>query len=680
MSTITNKSPAKTKSTAKKNKAVEQINAALAIATRKTATLGQLVLTDLNVRKKKSTPESIRELASTIKAVGLLQNLIVFNVEDGQLGVAAGERRTLALRHLQSLKIAADKTTPNGMVDDNYPVDVLVVSKDIARLISYTENGQHEKMHPADLLGAFRDMTAEGRSPEQIAALLGLSTLFVKKRLKLTTMAPALLDLLAQDTINLDQLAALSATDDHARQIAVWEQAQYGYSRTTPKALRESVLNNEVSAQDNPLAEFVGIEAYEAAGGETRQDLLAEAVIITDPMKLEQVAISKLNDAAAALAQLEGWAWSLGRIQAVRGWGEDEKAFRIQMAPKPALTEDELMQVAELEARIEEQQQRYDEGDGDDEELQATARTLRLQIEQIEETAAARGWAEETRSQCGVVAYLDDGVMAFQRGIMRADHIKEAEKAPRELNPDENTPEEKGLSAVLVTSLSAERTLAVSAALAQNPLVALALHTFTLARKRFGEGWHQHALHSNVDSQRYFCLKHAEAANAENSPANFKIQELHDNWLSRLPTDWEQEFSWLLSWPQQDVVALLAYCVSSGIDGVTSQLVNHRVASQLEPVEAALDFDIHAWWQPTTANYFSRINKTQIIDALDDAGLPDKAREAEKMKRKDAATFAESLLKDSGWVPTCMANSETKSIDAETSDIGAFNPFDNNAA
>ncbi|WP_242526852.1 hypothetical protein [Serratia ureilytica] len=66
MSNIESTLPAKgkttrpAKSTAKKTPLAEKIEAALAKAVRKTAMLGQLVLTDLNVRKKKSSQTSSR--------------------------------------------------------------------------------------------------------------------------------------------------------------------------------------------------------------------------------------------------------------------------------------------------------------------------------------------------------------------------------------------------------------------------------------------------------------------------------------------------------------------------------------------------------------------------------------------------------------------------------------------
>jgi ParB family chromosome partitioning protein len=95
-STVTAKSkttrPAKS---SKKNVLAEKIEAALAKTVRKTATLGQQVLTDLNVRKKRSSQVSIEGLAASIRSAGLLMNLVVFEMDDGRYGVAAGERRTL---------------------------------------------------------------------------------------------------------------------------------------------------------------------------------------------------------------------------------------------------------------------------------------------------------------------------------------------------------------------------------------------------------------------------------------------------------------------------------------------------------------------------------------------------------------------------------------------------------
>lgn len=225
-------------------------------------------------------------------------------MEDGQFGVAAGERRTLALRWLMGREDDADKTTPDGIVNAGYAVDVLIVSKEMARIISLTENSQREQMHPADQVFAFREMSAEGRAPAQIGGLLGFSTKHVQKCLRLATMAPALLDALADDKITLDQLQALSATEDHQRQCDVWINA-HGWA-AAPQHLREAVLTDEVSAKDNSQLAFVGREAYESAGGTFKFDLFTDEGFLTEPALLERLTREKLHALAQQVAESEG--------------------------------------------------------------------------------------------------------------------------------------------------------------------------------------------------------------------------------------------------------------------------------------------------------------------------------------------------------------------------------------
>jgi ParB family chromosome partitioning protein len=63
--------------------------------------LSALVKSPLNVRTIPYPPESVREMADSILAVGLIQNLVVHTLPDGLSGVAAGGRRLAALQLLQ---------------------------------------------------------------------------------------------------------------------------------------------------------------------------------------------------------------------------------------------------------------------------------------------------------------------------------------------------------------------------------------------------------------------------------------------------------------------------------------------------------------------------------------------------------------------------------------------------
>ncbi|HID3657513.1 TPA: ParB/RepB/Spo0J family partition protein [Serratia marcescens] len=669
----------KTMTKPKTNKAEPQKIAAakfvadtLADATVEILTLKQLVDTKLNARKTARTQGHIEGIANSIEGTGLLQNLVVYRMANGFYGVAAGETRRLAL----NLLMEQGRSAAGVPVTPDFPIFVKVVDEDKARAISYAENGQRSNLTPADQLENFRDMAKDGTSVEQIAAILGYRTVHVRKCLKLTTVAPSLQELLKTDQITLDQLAALGASDDHQRQIQAWENGRYYEHLRKPKALRDAVLNGEISAVGSELVDFVGLDVYQSAGGEIREDLFGESVILTNPLQLESMAIAKLQEAADAIVKKEGWAWGIGRCREARRYTDDEKTFEIPCVTT-RLTSGQQTEMDQLIAEQKLLDDMLDETGLDaDEEWEHAPRVEQIEarINEIYAVAELNNWPSEVRATAGIIAYLKDGQIQIQRGLMKVEDIKQQEKANREEIKKNTPPSEKGLSQVLVTSLSAERTLAVSAALAQNTNVAIALHTFTLARRVFDAGYF-YVLHTSVESMRSGCLSQSEEAGSASGIANLKLNEMHESWLNQFPENWSESFEWLLAWPQGDVLELLAYCISHGLDGRDSYLKDKRVGTKLDSIEKALDFQIGEWWKPTTANFFSRISKDQIVDVLYSAGESGKAKDAEGMKRKDAAEFAAAVLSETGWLPNCMApqpqaESENRA-DATTSSANA---------
>ena len=224
--------------------------------------LSRLRPSSRNVRKSGGT--SIPELAASIARVSLLQNLTVVLSADGEhYEVVAGRRRLAALKLLvKRRKLAKDHEVPCLLVPDA-----------AARTVSLTENVQREAMHPADQFEAFAALVAEGRAVEDIAADFGVTPLVVQRRLKLANVSPRLLADYRADAVTLDQLMALAITDDHAAQESAFYDAPQW--QRTPSALREHLTEREIGAS-HPLVRFVGLNAYEAAGGGTRRDLFAE--------------------------------------------------------------------------------------------------------------------------------------------------------------------------------------------------------------------------------------------------------------------------------------------------------------------------------------------------------------------------------------------------------------------
>ncbi|EHX6122357.1 ParB N-terminal domain-containing protein, partial [Salmonella enterica subsp. enterica serovar Infantis] len=135
----------------------EAVNIALRDIPVSMITVSSLVHSTQNVRKRAPDAAKLAELAESIKAVGVVQNLVAFAQPDGLLAVAAGGRRLAALQQL----LAA------GDIDNGYLVPVKVVSENMAVTLSLTENSHREDMHPADQIRAFMTLSESGKTPEQ---------------------------------------------------------------------------------------------------------------------------------------------------------------------------------------------------------------------------------------------------------------------------------------------------------------------------------------------------------------------------------------------------------------------------------------------------------------------------------------------------------------------------------
>ena len=115
-------------------------------------------------------------------------------------------------------------------------------------------------------------------------------------------------------------------------------------------------------------------------------------------------------------------------------------------------------------------------------------------------------------------------------------------------------------------------------------------------------------------------------------------------------------------------MSLMAFCTACSVDGVQTRECGHTRRSDLDGVEAALGFHLRDWWQPTKANFFGHLKKPQIIAALNEAGLSGAARDAEKMKKGDAAEHAEHHMKDNRWVPGWMCAPHPQTDTTERTD------------
>lgn len=593
--------------------------------------LSRLVKSPLNVRLIPYSVESVTSLANTIASIGLLQNLVAHDLDSGLIGVAAGGRRLAALNML----------VERGEYQPDTPVAVKRVPQELAVAASMTENGERKEMHPAEQIVGFRTLADEGKTPAQIGDLLGYSSRHVQRGLKLAHLAPVLLEALAKDEITLEKCQILALEDSQERQVDVWEQAQQVFGRSPQNyQLRNLITEQEVSIKNNKKFAFVGSDELAATGAVVRTDLFSdEDEGWIDRALLDRLTLEKLDAIAVAIQESEGWSWCAHQMDPIGNWGEDARQYQLMSEPTPVYTESEQSHIDTLTAALEDTETYDDEND------------IQQQIEDVESAASIRGWTAEQKAQSGVVVSFDGGDLTFQRGVILRGNIAQTETPQNNLA--QTSPKPKGLSSALVSSLSSERTLAVMAALVQNPAVALALHTHSMALKVFFGQYASSVLKTSMDIKRHTLLGHAPTS--EEGEANRVLEDLHNLWQSRLPENWQLDFSWLLTWEQAEVIALLAYCVGQSLDGVVCHANSGgKIGNELVSVENALEFDLRDWWQPTKENYFGRISKEQMSEALTAIGKAPQAASVLKMKKGDAAHLAAAEIAQTRWVPECL--------------------------
>ena len=618
--------------------------------------LSRLVLRPTGRNVRKTVPRmSVPQLAASIQRVGLLQNLIVIASADGEhYEVVAGGRR------LAALKLLAKK----HRIAKDWDVPCLRVADRTARTASLTENVQREAMHAADQFEAFAALVAEGRPIEDIAADFSVTPLVVQRRLKLANVSPRLMADYRADAVTLDQLMALAVTDDHASQDAAFYDAPQW--QRSPSALRERLTEREIDAYRHPLVRFVGLDAYERAGGGVRRDLFAEGdagVYLNDAALLERLAQDRMAGIAAEV-KAEGWAWVDATPAATYA---DLQAFQRAPRERREPNKREAQRIEKLQEKMRVVGEAVDAAmDADDEDkadaLQEEGEALGQQLQAVED--GLLDYAPNVKAAAGAIVTIDrNGQAVIHRGLMREAEAKALRTLERlrqgfgsvegeAENDDEGESDEAPKAAIsdrLAQRLSAHRTAALQIEVARHPQVALAALVHGMVQTVL-HGSHYGPSHDALPlgvSLKVQDRLEGMAPDWPESPAAVALRELQQAWGGKLPEDSAELFAALLAMEQSELVKLLAVCVASTVDVVTPRAMPHRQGAELAQ---AVNLDMAAWWKPSAEGYFKHVPKAVILDAVGEFA-PESVNRLGKLKKVDIASEAERLANGTGWMP-----------------------------
>ena len=599
--------------------------------------LSSLFISANNVRKVAPSGSGIEELAVMIDTQGLLQALhvtaeVVNDAPTGRYAVEAGGRR------LRALLLLAGK----GQIAADAPIECRIISAAQALEVSLTENISQEGMHPADEFDAYQALVSQGLSVEMVAARFGVTAVHVQRRLKLSNVAPMLLDLYRKNEITLDQVTAFASTDDQERQVLVWNKLP-NYNRQ-PFSIKRALIEDEVSASDARVV-LVGLDVYIAAGGAIRTDLFSEdeTQYLSDPVLLESLVVKHIQAEADSL-HTEGWAW----VEVIRSFDYYMRQAFVLPSKKylpetPAQTVERNQlaeEMNEIEIAIDDAQEQ--ENEPLVAELYLKQEACEAKSEALSQSLLDMNGADKSASGA-LVTFDRNGTLILYRGVTRAVEQKgAAQPAPVAVRAE--VPEK------LMLNLSSHRTAAIQASLIDHPNVALAALANTMALSVLSTRFHHNSLVK-------LNLNQCRSALERNSPtlgtsrAAIALDAANDAWKSRLPADSKEWFNWFLTQPQSVSVEMIVLGTAHCADAIQTSLTTQDAST---PIANALSLDMADWWEATPASYLDLVPKVKIIEAVTDAAGAEVASGITKMKKGEACAFAASSILGKRWLPKAL--------------------------
>lgn len=281
------------------------------------ADLGTLKLSPLNTRQTYSEGE-IADMAASIGAVGLIQNLSGIHTETG-IEIVAGGKRLLALQQL----------VEQGAEFSTVPVRV-TTDENTARAWSMAENAARSRPHPADEIRAFRTMFAKTGNVDLIARTFAETETHVRRRLRLAQLGDDTLDALRADQISLNTAQTLTMAPDPDAEAKLLKALLSGEMR--PGALRHSMETGSVPINDRRV-QYVGLHAYVAAGGNLTEDLFEDRTLLHNEDMLDTLFKDKLTAAAETAREDKGWQWATPILDPWLGYTHTENLERLFLTP-----------------------------------------------------------------------------------------------------------------------------------------------------------------------------------------------------------------------------------------------------------------------------------------------------------------------------------------------------------
>ncbi|WP_419901451.1 hypothetical protein [Kiloniella sp.] len=509
---------------------------------------------------------------------------------------------------------------------------------------------------------------------EEIARDFGTTVRNVEQRLRLANIAPDIFEAYKRGDITLDVLQAFGATDNQDRQLTYFKENNHYH----PYSIK-SAMQRESYGADHCLVKYVGLSAYEAAGGVVERDLFSEDddIVLSSADILERLVDEKIT-AACDEYLAAGWSFA----ERVSSYSETFRTYdRREYSETVDLSDADRARMDEVSAELEE----FEFSDVKDRDQ---IRALLSEYKVLE--AKQDFYSEEQKASSGVVVFVDsEGFVDFECGLVHrsADVSKEdgvskepdgtGKSSPLGQEEGENPEDPKSAevaapsySGVVLDSLTAMRVKCFQADLAQNHTLARDLLLYNLVNDVFDK-FGSCALGISLSNRG----ERLTAIEAEATPAQQVLTDIHDRLekLFDVPDDELQTVVFGLS--EAEKSELLSYCVATSFKdqlGVRRSNTGSRYFDHSKAVSSAeilIGTDIRSGWVPTSESFCSRLSTKKLLEIgaeiVDDNWALSRVTEkktnlahtvAKLFDPDNASLSAEQRARAAKWLPFEMIN------------------------
>lgn len=187
--------------------------------------------------RKEFDPESLSELAESIRTHGILQPLAVRKTAEGRYQIIAGERRWRAARE------AGISEVPVYLVDAD---DRTVME------LALVENLQRQDLNPIEEAEGYRTLMSEfSLTQEETAQRIGKSRPAVANALRLLSLTPEVRAMVAEGLLSAGHAKALlSLTDEESQKSTAKLIVENNYSVRQTELLIKKILQEKLKAKE----------------------------------------------------------------------------------------------------------------------------------------------------------------------------------------------------------------------------------------------------------------------------------------------------------------------------------------------------------------------------------------------------------------------------------------------